>query len=300
MRPQFRIRSFLLVAAAVLTVAAGQAQTTYYPATDAAKDIDAAFAAAKKDGKRVLLDFGADWCPDCRVLGTLFDQPDVAAIADARFHVVRVDVGRRDKNADLVAKYHATSNDWIPAVVVLDANGNAVATTDDKVRLTRKTTPAELAALLQQWAPDTDASFVEKGVRVDLRLDRDARGRLWIAGTFTPTQPETHLYAIDLPDDGIQGLGRPTKIALGADSDWRAIGPLEANRSAIDDPIEALHAVLRIYPDGPVTVRLPVAPRTGAVSNRATVAVSYMACGNLGCLPPVQKRVAIEARATRR
>jgi thioredoxin 1 len=300
MRPLFRIRSSVVVLSAALALAApvsAAAQSTgFYPASDAAKDIDAAIAAAKKDGKRVLLDFGADWCPDCRVLGTLFDQPDVAAIADAHFHIVRIDVGRRDKNADLVAKYHATSNDWIPAVVVLDADGSTVATTDDNVRLTRRTTPAELAALLTAWAPKSGSSFVEKGVRVDVRLDRDARGRLWIAGTFTPTLPDTHLYAIDLPDDGIQGLGRPTKIAVGANSDLRAIGPLEANRRAIDDPIEALHAVLRIYPDGPVTVRLPVALRGGRPTTRANVSVSYMACGTNGCLAPVSRTVAVAAR----
>lgn len=320
MRPLFAARSLVLVSSlgVALALAAGpslRAQSTasspasgartaapppaagFYPAGDAAKDIDAALATARKDGKRVLIDFGADWCPDCRVLGTLFEQPDVKALADAHFHVVRVDVGRRDKNADLVEKFHATSNDWIPAVVVLDGAGTTVATTDQKVRLTRRTTSTELAALLAQWAPQSVVSFVEKGVRVNVQLDRDARGRLWIAGTFTPTQPETHLYAIDLPDDGIQGLGRPTKIAIGADSDLRAIGPLEANRRAIDDPIEALHAVLRIYPDGPVTVRLPVAARTGAHATRANVSVSYMACGNNGCLAPVARTVSLRLGA---
>jgi thiol-disulfide isomerase/thioredoxin len=293
MRPQFRIRSIVLAVAAALAMAAAPAQTSYYPASDAAKDIDAALAAAKKDGKRVLLDFGADWCPDCRVLGTLFDQPDVAAVVNAHFHVVRIDVGRRDKNADFVTKYHATSNDWIPAVVVLDADGSTVATTDEKVRLTRRTTAAELAARLQEWSPKSDASFVEKGVRVDVRFDRDRAGRLWIAGTFTPTEPATHLYAIDLPEQGVDGLGRPTRIALAPDSALHAIGPLVADRRAIDDPIEALHTVLRIYPAGPVTVRLPVAAHARSPRGRTDVDVSYMACGTNGCLAPVARRVTL-------
>jgi len=49
----------------------GTSATTFYPASDAPRDIDAAVAAARQDGKYVLLDFGADWCPDCRVLGGL-------------------------------------------------------------------------------------------------------------------------------------------------------------------------------------------------------------------------------------
>jgi hypothetical protein len=40
----------------------------YNKTADAKADIDAALALAKADGKRVLLDFGADWCPDCHVL----------------------------------------------------------------------------------------------------------------------------------------------------------------------------------------------------------------------------------------
>lgn len=289
--PHVRAAQSAAAPAPVSQAGAPSQATSFYPSTDAAKDIDAALTAAKKDGKRVLLDFGADWCPDCRVLGTLFEQPDVKAIADAHFHVVRIDVGRRDKNADLVAKYHATSNDWIPAVVVLDANAATVASTDDKVRLTRRTTSSELAALLQQWAPNSDASFTERGVHVDVRADRDARGRLWIAATLTPTQRDTHLYAVDLPDDGIQGLGRPTKITVDETSDVRAIGAIEANLRAIDDPIDALHAVLRIYPDGPVTVRVPVAPRTKERPATANVSVSYMACGANGCLAPVRRTV---------
>src|SRR5215469_13165065 len=71
--------------------------TSFYPSSDAARDIDAAVAAARQDGKRVLLDFGADWCPDCRVLGGLFEDASVAPIVSANFHVVRIDVGRRDK-----------------------------------------------------------------------------------------------------------------------------------------------------------------------------------------------------------
>ena len=40
--------------------------------------VGGALTAAKADGKHVLLDFGADWCPDCRVLGKLFEDPAVA------------------------------------------------------------------------------------------------------------------------------------------------------------------------------------------------------------------------------
>jgi thiol-disulfide isomerase/thioredoxin len=270
-----------------------QAQTPalLYPASDGARDIDTALSAARKDGKHVLLDFGADWCPDCRVLGALFEDAVVAPFATENFHVVHVDVGRRDKNADLIGKYHATAGEWIPAVVVLDRDAKTVGITDSGVRLTRRSTPQELLALLRQWAPKKRAlelaAFTERGVHVTLAIERDSRGELWLSGTFTPTDADTHLYAKDLPPQGVNGLGRPTRIDVSAASGLTARGALVADRPAHDDRIAELQTTLSVYPAGPVTLRLPVArvnPRSGGP---AVVSVTYMACGSNGCLPPV-------------
>jgi thiol-disulfide isomerase/thioredoxin len=263
------------------------AKTSFYPATDATKDIDTAFAAAAKDGKHVLLDFGADWCPDCRVLGGLFEDASVAPFVDANFHVVRIDVGRRDKNDDLAKKYGATSGDWIPAVVVLDPQQHAIAATDTTVRLTRKTSSAELLALLKQWAPKKAiaslGSFRQSGVDVTVTLQRDA-AQTWLAATFAPERADAHLYAKDLPAHGVDGLGRPTQLAVVSATGLRVVGPVVADRRVHEDVIEELHLSLPVYPNGPVTLRLPV-----LVTGRAEAELSlgYMACGGIGCLPPV-------------
>jgi len=46
-----------------------------YPAIDAAEaDIQAALAEARRTHKRVIVDFGGDWCPDCQVLNIYFHQ----------------------------------------------------------------------------------------------------------------------------------------------------------------------------------------------------------------------------------
>lgn len=272
-----------------------QAGKTFYPASDAAKDIAAALSAATKDGKHVLLDFGADWCPDCRVLGTLFEREDVAKLAADNFHIVRVDVGRRDKNDDVVEKYHATSGEWIPAIVVLRADGTSVAATNQQVRVTRKTTAEELTALLREWAPKPRvidlASFVEHGVRVSVGLNRDRSQSLWLSGTFAPVQPGTHLYSIDLPARGIDGLGRPTRMSLDSGSGLRPVGPAIADRPVIQERIPELGTVLPVYPDGPVTVLVPVTMTSGSPA-QVGVSISYMACGSNGCLAPViDKRI---------
>ena len=273
----------------------GTSATAFYPASDAPRDIDAAVAAARQDGKYVLLDFGADWCPDCRVLGGLFEDATVAPIVAANFHVVRVDVGRRDKNGDLAAKYGATSGDWIPALVVLDADRKAIAVTDDHVRVTRRTTAAELAELLRGWAPKKTVrsltSFEQGGVRVSVALQEDGAHHAWLAAEFEPTRTGVHLYDKDLPPQGIDGLGRPTRLAVVSSRGLTVTGGVTADRPVTTDRIEELNVVLPVYPAGPVTLRLPVRVDRGA---SAELSLGYMACGGLGCQPPVtDKRVRV-------
>ena len=273
-------------------------QTLLYPPSDPAKDIAAALQQARADQRAVLIDFGADWCPDCRVLGKLFEDQTVAPFLAANFHVVHVDIGRRDKNGDVVARYGASSGDWIPAIVVLAADGTVVARTDDEVRLTRRTTPAELLARLQQWAPKQRwldlASSTERGVNVSIALERDSAGLVWLAARFAPTFAATHLYASALPDNGIDGIGRPTRLAIVASPGLMPLGEAIADRPVELDRIDALGAALPIYPPGPVTLRVPVSLPRGVPSMNALVDVSYMACGPKGCLPPVaHKRIAV-------
>src|SRR5262249_24204714 len=56
----------------------GESSARPYDATrNAAADVQEALAAANADGKRVLLDFGANWCPDCIALDRFFREPSV-------------------------------------------------------------------------------------------------------------------------------------------------------------------------------------------------------------------------------
>jgi thiol:disulfide interchange protein len=103
----------------------------YDPTADARADILAAIAAAKVDGRRVLIDFGADWCPDCHVLSAYLHGPAGQALVDASFHVVAVDVGYWDHNLDVVKSFGDAIWKGIPAVVVVDGDGKVVGSTAD-------------------------------------------------------------------------------------------------------------------------------------------------------------------------
>jgi len=129
----------------------------YPPPEDAQKEIDAGLAAAAKDGKRVILVFGANWCYDCHVLDTTFRSKQFAATVAASYHVVHINVGDEGKdNLDLAEKYGVPLKKAVrvPSLAVLDPDGKVVYAQkngefDDSVKLA----PADIAAFLKKWAP---------------------------------------------------------------------------------------------------------------------------------------------------
>jgi thioredoxin 1 len=120
-------------------------------------DIDAALTSASKDGKEVLLDFGANWCPDCLVLSKLFEDPSVKPYLEDHFYVVRINVGYADKNMDVVKKFGNPIEKGIPVVVVLNAKGETLASTDDgSLANARTDTAADILNFLKTWVAKAD------------------------------------------------------------------------------------------------------------------------------------------------
>ncbi len=98
-------------------------QPIYDTQADAPQDIAAALAQASKTGRNIVLVFGANWCPDCHALDAQMHRPELARLIARDFVVVKIDVGRFDKNLDVAAKYDVPINKGIPALAVLDPHG---------------------------------------------------------------------------------------------------------------------------------------------------------------------------------
>ncbi len=66
---------------------------------------EAAFAAAQRENKPMLLDIGAVWCHWCHVMDReSYDDPEVAQIVNENFIAVKVD---RDERPDIDSRYQA-------------------------------------------------------------------------------------------------------------------------------------------------------------------------------------------------
>lgn len=126
----------------------------YPPNVNARAEIKAALARASRDGKRVLLVFGANWCYDCHVLDYEFHQPAMAKLVDGGYVVVHVDVGEYTRNTDLAAQYKVALKRGVPALAVLDRAGKLLYSDQNgEFEKARSMDPETVIAFLNKWKP---------------------------------------------------------------------------------------------------------------------------------------------------
>ena len=103
----------------LLSLACAAADGPYNEAADARKDITQALSQAAQSGKSVIVVFGANWCADCKVLDLAMKEGASAPLVAREFQVVKVDVGRFDRNVAVAESYGVPLKNGIPAVVIL-------------------------------------------------------------------------------------------------------------------------------------------------------------------------------------
>jgi thiol:disulfide interchange protein len=123
-------------------------------------DIAAALARARREHKRVILDFGGNWCGDCQVLDIYYHQSPNAELLAKNFILVHVNIGHMDKNVDVAKKYNVPITKGVPALAVIDANGNLLYAEREKEF--EHPSPEAITAFLNRWKPDNRAASLKK------------------------------------------------------------------------------------------------------------------------------------------
>lgn len=123
---------------------------------DARAAIKAARVQASGEGKRVAVVFGADWCPDCDAFKKALGHRLVAPIVDPNYVVVKVSVGNRDRNLDLMEEYGMSVDAGIPAVAILETDGSLVAAQREGEfrNASHLLSVAEIVSFFHRWAPE--------------------------------------------------------------------------------------------------------------------------------------------------
>lgn len=127
----------------------------YADPREAPAELKAALAMAAKEGKRVLVVFGGNWCYDCHVLDATFHSKQFAALVNANYVVVHINIGDEGKdNNDLAARLGVALDKGVPSLGVLEPNGKVVyAQKNGEFEATEKIGPADVRAFLEKWKP---------------------------------------------------------------------------------------------------------------------------------------------------
>lgn len=156
-----------LVALAVTLAAtanlARPADRHIYPEPSQARaDLTAALKTAAATHKRVIIDFGGDWCGDCQVLDIYFHNPQNLPILEANFVLVHINVGRLDENLDIAEQYGIPITTGVPALAVLSGQGKLLyAQRGGEFKTMRKMESSAVTRFLVQWrAPKAGCSTV--------------------------------------------------------------------------------------------------------------------------------------------
>ncbi|MBM3985108.1 MAG: DUF255 domain-containing protein [Planctomycetes bacterium] len=174
MSPRASIAALLLLLAAPLSaqdaaapaVAPAPAKTALYDeAADGRAQIDAALQRATRGNRRVLVQWGGNWCGWCIRLHELSSSDqEIRRKLQYEYDVVHVDIGRWDKHMDLAASYGADlKGHGVPFLTVLAADGSVLANQETGSLEAAGGTPGHdpakvLAFLAQHQAPYRQAA----------------------------------------------------------------------------------------------------------------------------------------------
>ncbi|WP_263358512.1 thioredoxin family protein [Acidicapsa ligni] len=145
----------VILSLALFTVPSFSAEKEIYPAPEQAKiDLAAALKTARTTHKRILLDFGGNWCGDCHVLDIYFHDPSNLPILESNYLLVHVNIGRMDQNVAIADRYQIPLAKGVPALAVLDDHGKLLySQKTGEFEAMRRMQSSSVTDFLVHWKP---------------------------------------------------------------------------------------------------------------------------------------------------
>ena len=134
------------------------AANPYDENADARAAIEHALTQAADDKKLVLLVFGANWCGDCKILDAAMSHGAASHMVSHDFKVVKINVGKFDKNVGIATKYGVPLKKGIPAIAILSgADAVTFATKAGELADARKLGDADIYAFFKKISTNVKA-----------------------------------------------------------------------------------------------------------------------------------------------
>jgi thiol:disulfide interchange protein len=149
----------LIVLSMLLSLGCGLAHSAgsdIYPDPGQAKtDLATALRTAATTHKRVLVDFGGNWCGDCQVLDLYFHDPKNLQLLERNFVLVHINAGHLDANQNLARQLEIPLEKGVPALAVLSEEGKLLySQKNGEFEAMRRMDSSAVTAFLMQWRPN--------------------------------------------------------------------------------------------------------------------------------------------------
>jgi thiol-disulfide isomerase/thioredoxin len=126
----------------------------YPPPAQAKADLAAALQSAAQNHKRILLDFGASWCPDCQALDRYYHDANNQPLLASNYILVLVNTANGYSNLDLAKTYEVPLDKGIPALAVLNDKGELLySQKNGEFEDMRHLKSSDLTDFLLRWKP---------------------------------------------------------------------------------------------------------------------------------------------------
>jgi thiol:disulfide interchange protein len=125
------MRRWLAVLAMMVAVSAAASglEKPFNPASDPAKDLQAALHEAQAEHKNILMDVGGNWCGWCLVLEkTLHEDPVLDGLLEKNYVVLHVNFSKENENTPFLHNYPQPKG--FPAWYVLSPEGRLLKAED--------------------------------------------------------------------------------------------------------------------------------------------------------------------------
>lgn len=149
------LKTALLALMVLVAATARSATREIYPDPQQAKaDLAAALKEAAESHKRILLDFGGNWCGDCQVLDIYFHNQENRPILEANYVLVHVNIGHMDENLDIAKRFDVPLGKGVPALAILTEKGKLLYSQQNgQFERMRSMNPGDVTQFLVSWKP---------------------------------------------------------------------------------------------------------------------------------------------------
>ena len=109
-----------------------------------------------ESNKQPIVIFGANWCPDARLLEGVIQLPTVKNFLEKNANILNIDVGNYEMNTELFSFFDKNIEEGIPRVFIMDRKGKTLNLhVNDTMRKARDLTTQDIFNYLQEFVIET-------------------------------------------------------------------------------------------------------------------------------------------------